>query len=79
MIRRSIDVEVVPDSIELAECFCEMSAREQAIFFNRIKMISDTWDKPVDYQLSGIVNSTVLDDGGREIMSLLGEYANEKS
>jgi hypothetical protein len=78
VIRRNINVEIKPDSTELAECFCEMSASDQAIFFNRIKMISDNWEKSFLNQLNGIVNGTHLDDGGRSIMVLMGEYANHE-
>lgn len=75
MIKRSVDVEIKPDPTELAECFCEMSAFNQAVFFNRIKMISDTWEKDFSFQLEGMINGTALDDGGRSIMVLIGEYA----
>lgn len=68
----TVDVELTPE--DLADCFCELYADEQAVFFNRISELVEKWDTSFNFQLQGIGNSGVLTKDGRIIMSMIGDY-----
>lgn len=74
MITRDIHVEVTPTSEELARCFVNMDADQQAEFFSRISAFVRNWDKPFCFQLQMMIDSPYLTKGGREIMRGIGEY-----
>ena len=69
----TIDVELTPE--DLADCFCELYADEQAIFFNRISELVEKWDTSFCFQAHAIESSGKLTNNGRWIMSVIGEYS----
>jgi len=79
MIRRNIEVEIIPTSAELAEAFCCMFAEDQALFFNEIAKQVSTWSAPFCFQLQSITDCPDLSDAGRDIMSQIGEYSKKES
>ena len=67
-----VDVELTPE--DLADCFCELYADEQAMFFNRISELVEKWNGSFCFQLQAIIDSKVLTSGGKDIMRQIGEY-----
>ena len=68
----TVDVDLTPKDI--ADCFCELYADEQAVFFNRISELVEKWDTSFNFQLQAIGNGRVLTNDGRRIMSMIGDY-----
>ena len=60
---------------ELAEEFCNLYDDEQAEFFNEIANITNKWDKPFCFQLQSMVNTNILTDDAKYIMSQIGDYS----
>lgn len=75
MIERNIKycVELTPE--ELAFEFCNMNDSGQAKFFNEVHRITEKWERPLCFQLQFIADSEILTDGGRRVMSEIGDYA----
>lgn len=76
-MKRTIEIELTPTPRELAEVFCAMEGQEQAEFFNHIFVESRSWSAPFDFQAHDISSCGVLTEGGRRIMSTIGEYSSE--
>ena len=74
MIKRSIEYEFELTPRELAHCFCEMSAQEQAGFFNEMAEIINGWAMPFAFQLEK-VSQCDLSREARYNMSVIGEYS----
>ena len=62
---------------EIARVWSSFNNDEQAIFFNTIGSLAEEWEYPFDYQLQGIVDSTLLNDQGRKVMKAIGEYSEQ--
>lgn len=78
MIRRSVPIEIELTPKELAKCFCDMYANEQAEFFHYIAVIvKEDWNAPFEYQVQRIIDSESYNGNAKMIMKTLGEYANE--
>lgn len=71
-IKRFVDVEIHPDSHELAECFWAMDAEEQCGFLNHLAAISK--DK-LPMQLQHVIDNPHFTDAARSVMQLFGDYA----
>lgn len=69
----TIDVELTPE--DLADCFCDLYADEQAVFFNRISELVGKWDTGFCFQMQSIDSSEKLTIGGRGIMRTISEYS----
>lgn len=69
----TIDVELTPE--DLADCFCDLYADGQAIFFNRISELVGKWDTGFCFQVQLVGSSGKLTSGGRGIMRTIGEYS----
>lgn len=74
VITRKIDITVFPTAEELAQVFCDMGEKEQAIFFKTVGEISDCWPRNLCYQLQAIVDSDEFDGIAKRVMEQLGEY-----
>ncbi len=60
-----------------AEIFAEMSAEDQARFFNKISEIATTWGGgSFPMQLQYITEEDCLSLGGRRVMQGIGEYSH---
>ncbi len=75
MIERQIKADIELTSLELASEFCEMSADQQALFFNYIEDFSEEWGSPLCFQIQAIAKSKNLLRSGNNVMRMLGEYA----
>lgn len=73
------EVEVKLDPIDVASLFCSMDDCDQALFFNTVAIMSQAWEEPFEFQMSGVSRSMIipLTDGGRKIMKTIGEYAEK--
>lgn len=68
------EVEVVITVEELASFFAHLDDKEQAEFFNIVGQ-EDYWP----WQLQYIVDSENLNNDGRTMMRLIGEYAEQRN
>lgn len=75
MITRQVPFGIYPTPQELAEEWCSMDADMQAEFFNAVHNITSSWKSPLCMQLQYISYSEKLNDGGRSVMSTIGDYA----
>ena len=75
MIERTIKLIVDMTPAEMAFEFCNMDDSGQAKFFNELHRITEKWDRPLCFQLQFVTDNQLLTDGGREVMSQIGEYA----
>ena len=69
----TVDVELTPEDI--ADCFFDLYADGQAVFFNRISELVKKWDTSFCFQAHAIEGSGKLTNNGRWIMSVIGEYS----
>ena len=76
-IKRDVIVNVEPTPKELADCFCNMYAEDQALFFNHIAELVERWDSNFSFQLQAIIDSKVLTSSGKDIMRQIGEYGGD--
>lgn len=67
------DIKISPKSLAIE--FCDMDGDEMAEFFNEIKKQTQKWARQFCFQAQFINDSDLLDEGGREIMATIGEYA----
>jgi hypothetical protein len=74
-MKKTMELEIKISPSELAAEFCEMKANEQADFFSEVSRISKEWTAPFCFQLQAITDSQELTNGGREIMSSIGDYS----
>jgi hypothetical protein len=72
-IKTHVEVEIHPDSHELAECFWAMDAEEQCAFLNRLAEISHG---KLPFQLQAIIDSPYFTNEARSVMSAFGEYGD---
>ena len=70
-----VDIEMSPEDI--ADCFCDLYADEQAIFFNRISEVVTTWGTSFCFQFQSVVDSKILTSDGKEIIRQMGKYGSE--
>ena len=73
-MKRTIKFETTLTIEEVAEAFCEMNSAEQAVFFNTVYAITSDWDSPFSYQIDSVASESVLDEGGRYIMTQIGAH-----
>ena len=78
MIQRNIKVPIFPTPEELAQEFCASCETQQAQFFNEVARITNKWESLFCFQLQAIVDSDILTDDARLIMSDIGDYAYSK-
>ena len=76
-IRRDVIVNVEPTPKELADCFCNMYAEDQALFFNHIAVLVEKWGSSFCFQLQAVISSKILTSGGKEAMRQIGEYGGD--
>ena len=68
-------VDVTPEIV--AELFAEMSAGEQALFFNHIAAVASKWTGGgLSFQLQAITDDDGLTLAGRRVMQSIGEYSH---
>jgi hypothetical protein len=72
-IKRYVEVDIHPDSHELAECFWAMDAEEQCGFLTHLAAISHG---KLPFQLQAITTSQFFTNETRNIMSMIGEYGD---
>jgi hypothetical protein len=61
----------------LAGFFAEMTAEEQACFFNRLAVEVTFWENPFQLQLQAVSDCKLLTDDARRIMKHIGDYSIE--
>lgn len=76
MITRTIENSFTPTTLEMAREFWLMDADAQAMFFNMLGMES-THD--FSLQMQAVTDSKILNNDGRAIMEIIGNYAHEAS
>lgn len=69
-IRRPVDVN--PTADEMAEELAAMSSHQQAVFLNRLARY-DWWPMQLQY----ISGESILTGAARNLMRMIGEYAND--
>jgi hypothetical protein len=75
MIKRNIIQEIQLTPKELATEFCEMDDEQQSEFFNQIGWIVQTrWDEPFEFQMQNIIDSSKLNDFGKNILKIIRDY-----
>lgn len=72
-VTRTIDVTVSPTAEELAQEWWGMGEDEQAQFFNELHRLCGG---RLCFQLQAVTDSGYLQDGGRQTMRLIGDYAS---
>jgi len=72
-IKTHVEVEIHPDSHELAECFWAMNAEEQCGFLNHLAAISNG---RLATQLQAIIDSPFFTNKAANLMSAIGEYGD---
>jgi hypothetical protein len=70
------EVEISPRQI--ARLFCDMDAIGQAEFFSEIASLIKDWPQGLGYQLVPVTECGELTDGGRNVMRVIGEFADNK-
>lgn len=75
MISREINVSLTAK--EIASEFWNLDDTGQAEFFNYLFEITGKWPRSFCYQLQSVADNTILNDGGRYIMELIGEYSKK--
>jgi hypothetical protein len=76
MIKRTVDIELEINPVELAEEFCNMGSSEMAQFFNHVFKVTQDWKSPSSFVMQmHYVSREKLTEGGRSIMRVIGEYA----
>jgi hypothetical protein len=71
------EVELHLSPTELAELFAGMMSDDQATFLSHVASLSDQWDGPLARQLQYISDSESLTEKGRDLMRLIGDYADK--
>jgi len=74
--KQSVEVEIELTYVDVANEFCNMGETEQAAFFNEIAKRVLEWKNPLAIQLHAMSTSGALKPEGRQIMRIIGEYAN---
>lgn len=74
-MERTTTIKIEPTPEELAECFCNMDANQQARFFNAVADVSGKWKNPFCFQLQAITEKPILSASGRTVMAEIGNYA----
>jgi len=70
---KNIQEEIELTGTDIAELFWQLGEYDQADFFNHLS----TFNK-IPMQLQYLTDCPDLDDGGRRVMALIGEYAPKK-
>jgi len=68
------EFEITPTPHELAEHLARLTGDEQAEFFNTLAIQDKTWKSSWPMQLQWVTDSELLNDDGRRIMRMIGEY-----
>ncbi len=67
--------EITPELV--AQLFCDMNEKEQAIFFNTVAEIASVWrGGSLAFQLQSITEDDGLTLAGRRAMQEIGEYSH---
>jgi hypothetical protein len=77
IITKEVEVDFCLSPEDLAEAFAGMMSDDQATFLSHLASLSDSWDGPLVMQLQYISKSENLTDKGRNLMELIGEYAEK--
>lgn len=78
IINQEVLVQVTVTPEKLAELFCEMDESEMADFFNNIAIESKSWETPFCNQMESLIRTGTLNESGRKIMQVIGEYSMER-
>lgn len=62
---------------DVAELFINMASDEQALFFNRVAVVTAEWKAGLPMQLQRVTDDESLTTEGREVMQLIGEYSQQ--
>ena len=63
------------DPKEIASEFCDMSSKEQALFFNEVALLVKTWGcGAFPFQMQALLEEESLTPEARHIMRTIGEY-----
>lgn len=60
---------------DVADLFANMASDEQALFFNRLAVVTAGWKAGLAMQLQGLTDEECLTAEGRQVMQQIGEYA----
>jgi hypothetical protein len=74
---KQIEAEIHLSPLDLAELFAGMMSDDQATFLSHVAHLSDQWEGLLVMQLQYISDSKNLTDKGRELMRLIGDYAEK--
>lgn len=74
-VSTTVNVEITPE--RLAIFFTEMSAEEQARFFNHLAIRLTFWKNEFVLQLQHISDCEILTNEAREVMRKIGEYSTK--
>lgn len=75
-IKEMVLVEIQATPQMVAELFCSMNEDEQADFFNSVADKVKHWRiGEIETQLNGVSESFILNDDGRKLMKLIGDYS----
>lgn len=74
-IKRWTECEIHLSADELADVFWHMDAEEQAHFFERLNEVSDG---NLAIQMQYVTDHPRLNDGGRQAMRVIGDYADKE-
>jgi hypothetical protein len=78
------DVRVIVDDTirrlqpaDVAELFANMASDEQALFFNRLAVVTSEWKAGLPFQLKHLTDEEALTSEARAVMRLIGEYSQQ--
>lgn len=72
--KTEIEIAVTPEKV--AGLFCSMDSEEQAAFFNEIAKDVATWPAcNFELQMQYVTDCKLLNDSGRRIMQVIGNYS----
>ena len=75
MIKREFGITI--NAYEAAEAFCGFNSEEQALFFDVVGTIADSWERGgLDFQLQYVIDENSLTKTARDTMQKIGEYGN---
>lgn len=78
-MKRTVTIDVDPSPEELANAFAAMDGTGQAKFFNFLYKCDKAWKSSWPFQLQWVTDDDELTDDGREMMRLIGAYAEAET
>jgi hypothetical protein len=77
-MKRTVDIELKLTPREIAQEFCSMDSKDQALFFNNVaQIVTEEWDGTFCFQLQAVTDEEVLTPAGRYVMSQIGDYSEK--